>query len=77
MNLQNITNSTLHNQLFNLYYINISNNIDISVHWQIHPLNLTLAYLFIYKFDSTPILNSSINLIDGWTLFCPSSKNSF
>ncbi|CAF4402529.1 unnamed protein product, partial [Adineta steineri] len=27
--------------------------------------------LFIYKFDQTPQLNSSINLIDGWTLFCP------
>ncbi|CAF4397681.1 unnamed protein product, partial [Adineta steineri] len=31
----------------------------------------SLAYLFIYKFDQTPLLNSSINLIDGWTLFCP------
>ena len=37
-----------------------------------HPLNTTIAYLFIYKFDQTPQLNSSLNTIDGWTLFCPS-----
>jgi hypothetical protein len=37
-------------------------------------LDQILAYLFIYKFDSSPQLNSSINLIDGWSLFCPSSQ---
>jgi hypothetical protein len=30
-------------------------------------LNITLAYLFIYKFDQIP----QFNQIDGWTLFCP------
>jgi hypothetical protein len=77
MILQNISNSHPHNQLFNLQYIDISSTIDISVHWEIHPLNVTLAYLFIYKFNSAPILNSSINLIDGWTLLCPSSNYCF
>ncbi len=78
MILQNVTsmNSTPHNQLFNLNYLNITSSLPISVHFEMHPLNITLAYLFIYKFDQTPQLNSSINQIDGWTLFCPSSKLS-
>ncbi|CAF3980133.1 unnamed protein product [Rotaria sp. Silwood2] len=74
MILQNVTstNNTPHNQLFYLNYINITNNLTVSIHFEVYPLNINLAYLFIYKFDETPLLNSSINLIDGWTLFCPS-----
>ena len=67
--------SSPHNQLFNFHYINITSPMNISVHWEIQPLNLTIAYLFIYKFDRVPQLNSSINLIDGWTILCPSSKS--
>jgi hypothetical protein len=76
MILQNVTsmNSTPHNQLFYLQYLNITSVLSISVHFEMRPLNTSLAYLFIYKFDQTPLLNSSINLIDGWTLFCPISK---
>ena len=72
--LQNTSVLTPHQQLFNLHYIDISSTSDISIHWEIRPLNITLAYLFIYKFDSAPQLNSSTHLIDGWTLLCPSSK---
>jgi len=77
MFLQNVisSNSTPHNQLFNLHYIDITNTLPVSVHFEIHPLNTSLAYLFIYKFDNSPQLNSSINQIDGWTLFCPLSKS--
>ncbi|CAF4156054.1 unnamed protein product, partial [Adineta steineri] len=73
MYLQNVTsiNSTINNLLFNYHYINITSSLPISVHFEIHSLNINLAYLFIYKFDQTPQLNSSINLIDGWTMFCP------
>ena len=76
MILQNVIsiNFTLYNQLFNLNYVNITSILPISVHFEIHPLNPNIGYLFIYKFDSSPQLNSSINQIDGWTLFCPSSK---
>ena len=73
--LQTTAVSSPHNQLFNYHYINITSPMNISVHWEIQPLNLTIAYLFIYKFDLAPQLNSSINLIDGWTLLCPSSKS--
>jgi hypothetical protein len=73
MSLQNVTLTTDH-LLFNLHYVNLSqsnNNLAFSLHFEMHPLSTTLAYLLIYKFDSSPQLNSSINQIDGWTLFCP------
>ncbi len=69
------TNFTLHNQLFNLNYVNITSILSISVHFEIHPLDPNIGYLFIYKFDSSPQLNSTINQIDGWILLCPSSTN--
>ena len=73
MNMQNVL-STPHQQLFNLHYVNITSTLPISVHLEIHPLNRSIGYLFIYKFDGIPQLNSSINQTDGWTLFCPSSE---
>ena len=45
-----------------------------SIHFDIHPLNINLSYVFIYRFDRAPILNSSQPQIDGWTIFFPSSK---
>ena len=70
MILQNITSSP-HNHLFNLHYVNITSKQSISLHMEIRPLDITLAYLFIYKFDQIPLLNSSISQTDGWTIFCP------
>ncbi|CAF1447475.1 unnamed protein product [Adineta steineri] len=78
MYLQNMTsiNSTNNNLLFNYLYINITSSLPISIHFEIHPLDKSLAYLFIYKFDQTPLLNSSISIIDGWTIFCPFNLTS-
>jgi hypothetical protein len=79
MNLQNVTsmNSTSHNQVFYLNYLNITSTLAISIHFEMQSFDTNLSYLFIYKFDQAPQLNSSINLIDGWTLFCSSSKIFF
>ena len=76
MILQNVLslNSNSHNQMFNFHYVNITSILTVSVHFEIHPLNRNVAYLFIYKFDQSPRLNSSINQTDGWTVLCPSSK---
>jgi hypothetical protein len=78
MILQNVTSSNLipHQFLFYLHHVDITsaNNLPISVHFEMHPLNTNLVYLLIYKFDTSSQLNSSINQIDGWTLFCPPSK---
>ncbi|UJR16672.1 hypothetical protein I4U23_003572 [Adineta vaga] len=64
-------NSTNHQQLFYLHYINITTSLPISVHVEIHPLKSNISYLLIYKYDGIPQLNSSINQIDGWRLLCP------
>ena len=76
MVLQDVTsmNSTFYYQLFNLHYLNITNSLPISLHFEIEPLKNNISYLFVYKFDQSPQLNSSINETDGWTLFCSSSK---
>ncbi|CAF0788844.1 unnamed protein product [Adineta steineri] len=74
MIIQNVTtsiNSAPHNQLFSFHYINITNTLSVSVHIEIHPLETNISYLFIYKFDQIPQLNTSINIIDEWTVFCP------
>ncbi|UJR18699.1 hypothetical protein I4U23_005606 [Adineta vaga] len=74
MTLQNVTSmdSTPHHLIFHYQYLNLSSSLPISVHWEIQPLNTSIGYLFIYKFDQIPQLNSSYNQIDGWTLLCPS-----
>ena len=66
-------NVTLNNVTFDYHYVNITNTFSNSLHIEIDPLNLSLSYLFIYKFDQFPQLNSSIHSIDGWTIFSPSN----
>ncbi len=81
MILQNVTSmNNNYNQLFNLHYVNITqsnDNLTVSFHIEMHPLNTSLGYLLIYRFDNSPQLNSSINQIDGWSLFCPLSEFFF
>jgi hypothetical protein len=75
MILQNVTSSSS-NQLFNYHHVNITNILPISVHFQIQPLDTNISYLFIYKFDQLPQLNTSTNQIDGWKPFCPEINQS-
>jgi hypothetical protein len=76
MNLQNATrlNGTAHNLLFNLHFVKLAFDYSVSLHFQVHSLNSSIAHLLIYAFDRSPRLNRSIHDIDGWTLFCPLSK---
>jgi hypothetical protein len=81
MSLQNVTSMNLiaHHQLFNLHFVQISptkwnHNRTLALIIEMHPLNINLGYLLIYRFDNTPQLNSSINQTDGWSLLCPSSE---
>ena len=73
-------NATLNNEkksLFLYYHIKFppkNLNLTFSVHFEMKPVDLGLSYLIIYKFDLTPQFTSSIKLIDGWTIFSPSSK---
>jgi hypothetical protein len=82
MSLQNATAMNGYNLSFNLHFVNltqsISNvNLTMSLHLEMCPLNTSLGYMLIFKFDGAPQLNSSINRTDGWSLFCPSSKFNF
>lgn len=76
MSTENVTsfNQTPHHAIFNLHFVNITSDLPISVHIEMKPDNISLAYLFIYRFDQSPQLNSSIEVIDGWTLLCPESE---
>ena len=78
--LQNVTSFVMTNQSFHLLYVNLSreNNLSISVHLEMYPINQTLAYWLIYRYDAAPqISNGSIQTIDGWNLLCPNSKLIF
>ena len=76
MALQNVTaiDAAPHNNAFHLHFNNITSALPVSVHIEMRPLNTSLAYLFIYRFNGAPQLNSSVQLIDGWTIFCPQSE---
>ena len=73
MHLQNVT-SMDGTRLFNLHFVQLGFDYSFSLHFQMHPVNSSLAYLLIYAFDRPPRLNRSLSDIDGWTLFCPLSK---
>ncbi|UJR16137.1 hypothetical protein I4U23_003048 [Adineta vaga] len=77
MTVQNVTAfyNIPHHFLFNLHHINIeqSNNLTISIHFEMKTWNQSLAYLFIYRFDQSPHLNSSTREIDDFSVFCPSN----
>ena len=78
MSLQNVTAMNRTKQPLNLYFVNITqpnSNLTVSVHLELRPLNSTVGYLYIDKFDGTPLLNTSINQIDDWSLFCPFSES--
>ena len=69
---ENVSSMMIHNQSFNVHFVNISreNNLSISIHLEMHPLNRSNAYCLIYRFDG----QLQINLTDGWTFFCPSGE---
>lgn len=75
MILQNLTLKNYSNEIFHFHFINIirNNNLSLSIHFEMHPIDTNLAYIFIYKFDNIPQWNQ----FDGWSLFCPSSTIHF
>ena len=80
MALQNVTamNETNAPRLFHLHLIDLSERAAdwFALHLEMHPLSSNVSYLLIYKFDRSPVLNSSFQEMDGWTLFCPSSERN-
>lgn len=75
MTLQNVTDTTDQHHFFYLHHVALSSltpNLSVSVHLEMHPLNVTLAYAFIYRFDHSPQMNQ----FDDWTVWCPSQLNN-
>lgn len=73
--LQNVTVMEPNVYPFKLHLLNISKWKFFSIHLEIQPIDFDLSYLIVHRFDEIPLLNSSIRLIDGWTLFCPSNAD--
>ena len=72
---QNVTslNDTPHHLLFHFHYISINqaNNLTNSIHIEIKPLNSSIAYFFIARFDRIPQMSSSTIDSDHWSFLCP------
>jgi hypothetical protein len=67
---QNVTNKTLYIKQIDLKQNQPNENLTISIHFQFHPSNTNLSYLFFYQFDQLSQIHRS-------NLFCPSSKIDF
>lgn len=75
--LQNVSLINNTNETFYFHFVNYSDSssFDVSIHLELRPLNMGSGYWLIYRYDSAPQINSSTQIIDGWALLCPSSKN--
>jgi hypothetical protein len=83
MALQNVTAllHTPHHFIFNRHAVNLSlfrspsSSSTVALHFEMQPLDITAAFLLIYRFDQPPQLNHSLRLIDGWSYLCPASQS--
>ncbi|CAF4464255.1 unnamed protein product [Rotaria socialis] len=76
MKLFNVTSIHIPNQQFYFHLIDIAQpneNLTVSLHFEMRPQNRNLNYLFIFKFNGPPQLNTAIKDIDDWYLFCSSN----
>jgi hypothetical protein len=84
MTLQNVTGQTTsttgnNNRQFSLFYVNVtgpSKLITLSATFEFKSDNPALGFVVIYRFDAIPILNSSMNITDGYKVFCPAGKSN-
>ena len=78
MALQNISSTVdnaPHHHLFQLHRVNIDQptHLTAALHFEIRPLDTRLSYMLVYRFAQPPILNHTLQQIDGWSLLCHSS----
>lgn len=50
---------------------------NASLHIQLKPSNINVAYLFLIKFGSSPKLNSTYSSYDFWNALCPNSTSYY
>jgi hypothetical protein len=70
MILQNVTNKTSYMKLIDLKQNQPNENLTVSIHFQFHPSNTNLSYLFFYQFDQ-------LSRTHGTNLFCPLNMIQF
>lgn len=73
-NLINVTSKSV-DDFFDYSFIDLeklipNKNLTISLHLEIEPVDLTLAYLFVYQFDKKPDPHHQ----NFSSVFCPQSK---
>jgi hypothetical protein len=82
MTFENVTGQTVsttanNNRQFSLFYVNVTSespSLTLSATFELKSNNPALGYMVIFRFDAIPVLNSSMNLTDGYRVFCPASK---
>lgn len=65
------------NRQFALYYVNVTSespSLSLSATFELKSDDSTKGFMLIYRFDGIPILNSSMNLTDGYQILCPAGK---
>jgi hypothetical protein len=78
MVVQNVTmlsDDHRHALLYQLYHVSLnqSNGWPVSVHIDVRPLNVSVSYVVVYRFDGAPQVNRSMQVVDGWMMLCGSS----
>ena len=58
-----------------LFPIGITTSIlNSSIHVELLPVNVSVGYLFLLKFNMRPKINETFQSYHHWKLFCPSGK---
>ena len=63
MSLHNVTDR--HGFDFHQVYLDNRMTPNASLHSEVHPLVTNTSYLFLYRFDHSPVLTSSVRRLDG------------
>ena len=73
MNASSLKNNGTESQLYPISFTKTAMNS--SLHIEFSPLNFSIGYLVLLKFNSTPKINSTLQEFDSWKMFCPAGKN--
>jgi hypothetical protein len=73
MNSTNLKNNGTKSQLYPIVFTKAAMNSSLNIEFS--PLNYSVGYLVLMKFNSTPKINGTLLDFDSWRMFCPSGKN--
>lgn len=78
---QNVTKTKMET-LFQIHQIvfdrsESKQNRTFALQIEIDLIDSNVSHILIHRFDEPPQFNSSIKIIDGWTIICPSGESRF